>query len=166
VQIRIKIIYDNNIKSFSKCDNSIYRGTSKVNSPQRRIPQIAAQVFLHEYGITRSKEEERRDLSMLRPAVKLQEKNGSNLGWETKHSDKISWFWALSPGECRDRASNWITAAFSQLLSNSLLLFCTRIAWQCCPTFLCTRAQFTDAYGDAGATTLLLLLLIIIIINQ
>jgi hypothetical protein len=29
---------------------------------------------------------------------------------------------------------------------------------QCCPTFLCTRAQFTDAYGGAGATTLLLLL--------
>jgi hypothetical protein len=28
---------------------------------------------------------------------------------------------------------------------------------QCCPTFLCTRAQFTDAYGGAGATTLLLL---------
>jgi hypothetical protein len=27
---------------------------------------------------------------------------------------------------------------------------------QCCPTFLCTRAQFTDAYGGAGATTLLL----------
>jgi hypothetical protein len=24
---------------------------------------------------------------------------------------------------------------------------------QCCPTFLCTRAQFTDAYGGAGATT-------------
>jgi hypothetical protein len=31
---------------------------------------------------------------------------------------------------------------------------------QCCPTFLCTRAQFTDAYGGAGATTLLLLLLL------
>jgi hypothetical protein len=30
---------------------------------------------------------------------------------------------------------------------------------QCCPTFLCTRAQFTDAYGGAGATTLLLRLL-------
>jgi hypothetical protein len=30
---------------------------------------------------------------------------------------------------------------------------------QCCPTFLCTRAQFTDAYGGAGANTLLLLLL-------
>jgi hypothetical protein len=30
---------------------------------------------------------------------------------------------------------------------------------QSCPTFLCTRAQFTDAYGGAGATTLLLLLL-------
>jgi hypothetical protein len=30
---------------------------------------------------------------------------------------------------------------------------------QCCPTFLCTRAQFADAYGGAGATTLLLLLL-------
>jgi hypothetical protein len=29
---------------------------------------------------------------------------------------------------------------------------------QCCPTFLCTRAQFTDAYGGAGASTLLLLL--------
>jgi hypothetical protein len=29
---------------------------------------------------------------------------------------------------------------------------------QCCPTFLCTRVQFTDAYGGAGATTLLLLL--------
>jgi hypothetical protein len=29
---------------------------------------------------------------------------------------------------------------------------------QCCPPFLCTRAQFTDAYGGAGATTLLLLL--------
>jgi hypothetical protein len=25
---------------------------------------------------------------------------------------------------------------------------------QCCPTFLCTRAQFTDAYGGAGDTTL------------
>jgi hypothetical protein len=39
-----------------------------------------------------------------------------------------------------------------------------RLQWpnglrQCCPTFLCTRAQFTDAYGGAGATTLLLLLL-------
>jgi hypothetical protein len=32
---------------------------------------------------------------------------------------------------------------------------------QCCPTFLCTRAQFTDAYGGAGATTLLLLLLLL-----
>jgi hypothetical protein len=30
---------------------------------------------------------------------------------------------------------------------------------QCCPTFLCTWAQFTDAYGGAGATTLLLLLI-------
>jgi hypothetical protein len=30
---------------------------------------------------------------------------------------------------------------------------------QCCPTFLCTRAQFTDAYGGAGPTTLLLLLI-------
>jgi hypothetical protein len=29
---------------------------------------------------------------------------------------------------------------------------------QCCPTFLCTWAQFTDAYGGAGATTPLLLL--------
>jgi hypothetical protein len=28
---------------------------------------------------------------------------------------------------------------------------------QCCPTFLCTRAQFSDAYGGAGATLLLLL---------
>jgi hypothetical protein len=28
---------------------------------------------------------------------------------------------------------------------------------QCCPTFLCTRAPLTDAYGGAGATTLLLL---------
>jgi hypothetical protein len=27
---------------------------------------------------------------------------------------------------------------------------------QRCPTFLCTRAEFTDAYGGAGATTLLL----------
>jgi hypothetical protein len=35
---------------------------------------------------------------------------------------------------------------------------------QCCPTFLCTRAQFTDAYGGAGATTPLLLLLLLIII--
>jgi Ca2+/Na+ antiporter len=32
---------------------------------------------------------------------------------------------------------------------------------QCCPTFVCTRAQFTDAYGGAGATTLLLLLLLL-----
>jgi hypothetical protein len=32
---------------------------------------------------------------------------------------------------------------------------------QCCPTFLCTRAQFTDAYGGAGTTTLLLLLLLL-----
>jgi hypothetical protein len=32
---------------------------------------------------------------------------------------------------------------------------------QCCPTFLCTRAQFTDAYGGGGATTLLLLLLLL-----
>jgi hypothetical protein len=31
---------------------------------------------------------------------------------------------------------------------------------QCCPTFLCTRAQFTNAYGGAGATKLLLLLLL------
>jgi hypothetical protein len=31
---------------------------------------------------------------------------------------------------------------------------------QCCPTFLCTRAQFTDAYGGVGATTLVLLLLL------
>jgi hypothetical protein len=30
---------------------------------------------------------------------------------------------------------------------------------QGCPTFLCTRTQFTDAYGGTGATTLLLLLL-------
>jgi hypothetical protein len=32
---------------------------------------------------------------------------------------------------------------------------------QCCPTFIRTRAQFTDAYGGAGATTLLLLLLLL-----
>jgi hypothetical protein len=36
---------------------------------------------------------------------------------------------------------------------------------QCCPTFLCTRAQFTDAYGGAGATTLLLLLLLLLPLN-
>jgi hypothetical protein len=30
---------------------------------------------------------------------------------------------------------------------------------QCCPTFLCTRAQFTDAYGGASATTLLLIII-------
>jgi hypothetical protein len=34
---------------------------------------------------------------------------------------------------------------------------------QCCPTFLCTRAYFTDAYGGAGATTLLLLLLLLLL---
>jgi hypothetical protein len=32
------------------------------------------------------------------------------------------------------------------------------ILYQCCPTFLHTRVQLTDAYGGAGATTLLLLL--------
>jgi hypothetical protein len=36
---------------------------------------------------------------------------------------------------------------------------------QCCPTFLCTRAQFTDAYGGAGATTLLLLLVVVLLLN-
>jgi hypothetical protein len=35
---------------------------------------------------------------------------------------------------------------------------------QCCPTFLCTRAQFTDAYGGAGATILLLLLLLVVVV--
>jgi hypothetical protein len=35
---------------------------------------------------------------------------------------------------------------------------------QCCPTFLCTRAQFIDAYGGAGATTLLLLLLLLVVV--
>jgi hypothetical protein len=34
---------------------------------------------------------------------------------------------------------------------------------QCYPAFLCTRAQFTDAYGRAGATTLLLLLLLLLL---
>jgi hypothetical protein len=33
---------------------------------------------------------------------------------------------------------------------------------QCCPAFLCPRAQFTDAYEGAGATTLLLLLLLLL----
>jgi hypothetical protein len=37
---------------------------------------------------------------------------------------------------------------------------------QCCPTFLCIRAQFTDAYGDAGATTLLLLLLVLLLLHN
>jgi hypothetical protein len=36
---------------------------------------------------------------------------------------------------------------------------------QCCPTFSCTRAQFTDAYGGAGATTLLLLLLLLLLLK-
>jgi hypothetical protein len=36
---------------------------------------------------------------------------------------------------------------------------------QCCPTFLCTRTQFTDAYGGAGATTLLLLLLLLLLLK-
>jgi hypothetical protein len=36
---------------------------------------------------------------------------------------------------------------------------------QCCPTFLCTRAKFTDAYGGAGATTLLLLLVLLLLLN-
>jgi hypothetical protein len=35
---------------------------------------------------------------------------------------------------------------------------------QCCPTFLCTRAQFTDAYGGAGATTLLLVVLLLLLL--
>jgi hypothetical protein len=35
---------------------------------------------------------------------------------------------------------------------------------QCCPAFLCTRAQFTDAYGGACATTLLLLLLLLVLL--
>jgi hypothetical protein len=36
---------------------------------------------------------------------------------------------------------------------------------QPCPTFLCTRAQFTDAYGGAGATILLLLLLLLLLLQ-
>jgi hypothetical protein len=46
--------------------------------------------------------------------------------------------------------------AKSTNVSHYLLLFLSICVTQCCRTFLCTRAQFTDAYGGAGATILLL----------
>jgi hypothetical protein len=51
------------------------------------------------------------------------------------------------------------------LIKHSDNLICTFLPLkQCCPTFFCTRAQFTDAYGGAGATTLLLLLLVFLLL--
>jgi hypothetical protein len=50
------------------------------------------------------------------------------------------------------------------LLINLLLKEKADSLEQCCPTFLCTWAQLTDAYGGAGATTLLLVLLVLLLL--
>jgi hypothetical protein len=74
---------------------------------------------------------------------------------------------AIHPwGRCGDRADSELhTAAVPSLTElfrpkqNTIYSL-----HQCCPTFLCARAQFTDAYGGAGATTLLLLLLLLLLL--